>query len=100
MLDKQLIRSEITQVQRAVIKLGARVLTNDEGGLALSRLTEIIEEVVQIRRRGIEPLIVSSGAVGLGRDVLGLESNPTDLVEKQLCAAVGQSRLMEIYQQM
>src|SRR5690606_32235363 len=52
-----------------------------------------------LRRAGREVLLVSSGAVGLGRDALGLSETPTELAERQACAAVGQSRLMALYEQ-
>ena len=90
-------RPEIAAAQRVVIKVGTRVLTGDDGGLALSRLFALVETAARLRRRGREVLIVSSGAVGLGRDALGLATSPLELAERQACAAVGQCRLMALY---
>jgi glutamate 5-kinase len=80
-----------------VVKVGTRVLTHPDGRLALARIHQIIEVVAQVRRTR-DVLLVSSGAVGLGQEALGLEAAPSELTLRQACAAVGQSRLMEIYQ--
>jgi len=93
------IRPEIPLALRIVIKLGTRVLTHDDGRLALARLFRVVEAAAALRRQGKEVLLVSSGAVGLGVEALGLESTPSDIVERQACAAVGQTRLMDLYQQ-
>lgn len=92
-------RPEVAAARRIVLKLGTRVVTHDGGELALSRLFEVVEVAAALRRAGREVLLVSSGAVGLGRDALGLAETPSELVERQACAAVGQSRLMALYEQ-
>jgi len=91
-------RSVVGATKRVVVKVGTRVLTREPGGLALSRLYEIVEQLAELHRDGREILLVSSGAVGLGRESLGLDGEPTELGLRQACAAVGQSRLMELYQ--
>ncbi len=91
-------RSVLTSARRIVIKLGTRVLTHDNGRLALARLFSIVEAAASMRSGGREILLVSSGAVGLGRDALELEETPEDLALRQACAAVGQARLMALYQ--
>lgn len=93
------MREAIRDAERVIIKLGTRVLTHDDGRLALSRLFSIVEVASDCQRSGREVIIVSSGAVGLGRDALGLTQTPTELSERQACAAVGQSRLMGLYQE-
>jgi glutamate 5-kinase len=91
-------RPLLPAARRIVIKLGTRVITHDDGRLALARLTEVVEAAAVASRAGCEVLLVSSGAVGLGRDALGLATTPTALEERQACAAVGQVRLMDLYQ--
>ena len=91
-------RPEVAAARRVVLKLGTRVLTHDDGRLALARLLGVVEAAAELRRRDRDVLLVSSGAVGLGRDALGLEKTPADLEERQACAAVGQTRLMGLYQ--
>lgn len=91
-------RDALAATKRVVVKVGTRVLTRAPGGLALSRLYEIVEQLAELHLDGREVLLVSSGAVGLGRESLGLAGEPTELGLRQACAAVGQSRLMELYQ--
>jgi glutamate 5-kinase len=89
-------RPAVAAARRIVVKLGTRVLTHDVGGLALARMFGIVETVA--REKGREFLIVSSGAVELGREFLGLDATPADIELRQACAAVGQTRLMALYQ--
>ncbi|MEZ6183557.1 MAG: glutamate 5-kinase [Planctomycetota bacterium] len=92
------IRAPLLEARRIVIKLGTRVLTHDDGSLALSRLFGLIEDAVALRRAGKDVIVVSSGAVGLGREALGFGTTPSEVVDRQACAAVGQTRLMALYQ--
>lgn len=92
-------RGDLSGVRRLVLKLGTRVLTHDDGRLALSRLFHIVEVAASWVRQGREVLLVSSGAVGLGREALGLEGESLELPTRQACAAIGQARLMELYHQ-
>lgn len=92
-------RPQLLRANRVVIKLGTRVLTHDDGRLALARMFSVIEAAAHLRAHGKEVLIVSSGAVGLGQNALGFESTPEDLEERQACAAVGQTRLMGLYEE-
>lgn len=82
--------------RRVVVKLGTAVLTR-EGRLAHARLYAFAESVAALRRQGREVLIVSSGAVGLGAERLGLGPGPHPLGVRQACAAVGQGRLMALW---
>ena len=91
-------RPPLLEARRVVIKLGTRVLTHDDGRLALARLFGVVEAAAALRREGRDVLLVSSGAVGLGRDALG-GVEPATLADRQACAAVGQTRLMGLYQE-
>lgn len=92
-------RPEVADATNVVVKLGTRVLTNPDGQLALGRLFNVVETIANARSARRTVLLVSSGAVGLGRDALGLDRTPKQLAERQACAAVGQSRLMALYSQ-
>lgn len=92
-------RPALPRAHRVVLKLGTRVLTHDDGRLALARLFSVVEAAAALRIQGKEVLIVSSGAVGLGRDALGLDRTPEEVEERQACAAVGQTRLMGLYEE-
>jgi len=69
----------------------------DDGRIALGRFYGIAESAAKLRSEGREILLVSSGAIGLGMDRMGLKKRPTELAGLQACAAIGQSRLMSIY---
>ncbi len=84
-------------VKRIVVKLGTNVIMRADGKVALGLLCGLVEGLAVLREQGLEVLVVSSGAVGLGAERLGLPSRPTALAEVQACAAVGQSRLMALY---
>ncbi|MGE9296856.1 MAG: glutamate 5-kinase [Puniceicoccales bacterium] len=93
-------KSEIrnTAIHRVVVKLGTGILTSDVGRLDAACLERIAAQIAEMRQRGLEVIVVSSGAVGLGMGRLGLKQRPTKLAGLQACAAVGQSILTETWQ--
>ncbi len=90
-------REKIKQSDRIVIKFGTNILTNDEGEVSLSRIYSFIEDVSTLKKSGKEVILVTSGAVGLGKKKLGITSTEATAM-KQACAAIGQSKLMSIYE--
>jgi glutamate 5-kinase len=93
------VRHEVTQARRIVVKLGTHVVTHSNGEFALGRVGNLVESLAHLHRAGHELLVVSSGAVGLGRGVFGLRERPRSLGLRQACAAAGQGRLMAHYDQ-
>ena len=92
-------RRNLKDAHRIVVKLGTHVVTADGVNLAVARLNGILSSLVKLRQAGREVVIVSSGAVGLGMQELGLTERPRSLGLRQACAAVGQSHLMAFYTQ-
>ncbi|MBL9204568.1 MAG: glutamate 5-kinase [Opitutaceae bacterium] len=88
----------ITQPRRVVVKLGTGVLTSGIGLLDTARIAAIARELADLRAQGVEVIVVSSGAVGLGMGALQLARRPKELSKKQACAAIGQSLLMQTWQ--
>lgn len=87
--------------KRIVIKIGSSSLTHAETGkLNLRKLEVLVRELSDLRNQGKEVVLVSSGAIAVGAAVLGLDGKPSELDKKQACAAVGQARLMMIYQKL
>ena len=85
--------------RRAVVKIGSILLVDDETGrLRSDWLAALIEDVVSWRARGTEIILVSSGAIAVGRKSLGLDDGDLRLEEKQAAAAAGQIRLAHAYQ--
>lgn len=90
-------RARVAAARRVVVKVGTNVVMRDDGAPALGRLYGLIESVAGERRKGREMVVVSSGAVGLGAQRLGLSGKPKTLAMKQACAAIGQGRLMSVW---
>lgn len=90
-------RDSLKSASRIVVKLGTGVLTDSRKLIDPAQLEQIVAQVAALRKAGKEVVVVTSGAVGAGMGALGYENRPTDLAEKQACAAVGQSRLMAVY---
>lgn len=87
--------------QRIVIKVGTTTITYEEtGNLNLDKLEKFVRILINLRNQGKDVIVVSSGAVGAGRIALGLNHRPESEAEKQACAAVGQARLMMIYEKL
>ena len=92
-----MLREEFITAKRIVIKLGTNVLRNADGEVAISRIYSFIEDMSKLVKQGKEVILVTSGAVGLGKKRLNLDSTAEDGV-KQACAAIGQSKLMSFYE--
>lgn len=87
--------------KRIVIKIGSSSLTHEETGrLNFEKMEHLVRVLCDIRNRGIDVCLVSSGAIAVGRDVIGLKERPIDISTKQACAAVGQGKLMMSYQKL
>ena len=90
-------RKEFINAKRIVVKLGTNILRNSEGYVSLPRVFSFIEDMASLVKAGKEVTLITSGAVGLGRKRLGLEGT-TGTALKQACAAIGQGKLMSIYE--
>lgn len=90
-------RTEFIKAKRIVIKLGTNVLRNDDGYVSLPRVYTFIEDIANLVKSGKEVIVITSGAVGLGKKRLGLEDTQGTAL-KQACAAIGQGKLMSIYE--
>lgn len=95
------MRSELLKdTTRVVVKLGTGVLTDSRKQPDRAQMEQLVAQIAEQRQLGKEIVLVSSGAVGAGMGALGYEKRPSDLAELQACAAVGQSRLMAIYEKL
>lgn len=95
------LRERLKDKKRIVIKIGSSSLMHEEtGALNLTKLEILVREVSDLRGMGKDVILVSSGAIAIGSKVARLESKPKRIEEKQACAAIGQARLMMIYQKL
>ena len=87
--------------KRIVIKIGSSSLTHAAtGSTNLSKMEKLVRVLTDLKNQGKDVILVSSGAVAVGRKTLGLKEKPTIIPIKQACAAVGQARLMMVYQKL
>ena len=92
---------DFTKKKRVVVKIGSSSLNRGEtGNLNFTKLEHLVRELCDMRNRGMDVCLVSSGAIAVGRQTIGLNERPKDISTKQACAAVGQARLMMTYQRM
>lgn len=90
-------RKKFINAKRIVIKFGTNILRNSDGYVSLPRIFSFIEDIAALVKTGKEVIIVTSGAVGLGKKRLGIEDTSGTAL-KQACAAIGQGKLMSIYE--
>jgi len=83
--------------KRWVIKLGSGLLTRKDGKVDRVQIGRIADQVAGLMKKGIEVVVVSSGAVSAGMTAMNLEKRPKDARELQACATVGQPELMSVY---
>lgn len=96
-----MIRKTLKEKKRIVVKIGSSTLTHEEtGGLDLVKMEILVRILTDLRNQGKEIVLVSSGAIAVGKTALGLQEKPNKRSLKQACAAVGQSRLMMVYQKL
>jgi glutamate 5-kinase len=88
----------IARARRIIVKVGSRLLVSaDTGALNSEWLASLVADLAELKKEGREVLLVSSGAVALGRRALGLKQGSLRLEESQAAAAVGQVRLAQAY---
>lgn len=84
------------QPRRIAVKVGSNVLTRPDGRLDISRMAALVDQIAELHRRGIQVMLISSGAVASGRGALP-EIQDDSVTGRQLFAAVGQAKLIEHY---
>ena len=82
---------------RIVVKVGSNVLTRADGSLDTTRVSAIVDQLVALREKGYETILVTSGAVACGRSLIREDRTLTDVQQRQLYSAIGQVRLMDLY---
>jgi glutamate 5-kinase len=101
-MGKNTVKTGLSTIpyQRIVVKLGTRLLTGGGNRLDLKAMAGLVAQIATLHAKGIEQVIVSSGAIASGRHKLGLTKTDKGIALKQVLAAVGQSRLMNVYEQL
>lgn len=100
MTEKRKTVASLASAKRLIVKIGSALLVDEEsGGIRRKWLDALADDVAALRERGTDVILVSSGAIAVGRRHLGLESGTLRLEEKQAAAATGQIRLAHAYQE-
>ena len=95
------IRERMKEKKRIVVKIGSSSLMHDNTGkLNLLKIEKLVRILVDIKNSGKEVILVSSGAIAVGKTAIGLHERPDELPVKQACAAIGQAKLMMVYQKL
>ncbi len=93
-------RRKLANARRVVIKVGTSTLTYANGKLNLFRIEQLVREMADLHNRDMEVILVSSGAIRVGANRMGLKKAPTTIPEKQALAAIGQGALMQLYEKL
>lgn len=100
MTEKRRHSANLASAKRLIVKIGSALLVEQEsGGIRRKWLDALADDVAALKARGTEVILVSSGAIAVGRRHLGLETGALKLEEKQAAAATGQIRLAHAYQE-
>jgi glutamate 5-kinase len=98
MSDRDIRKKTLAKGRRIVVKVGSSILASVEGGLHYDVFSRLTKEISELKRQGFEIVLVSSGAIAAGMEKLGYKTRPQAITQKQATAAVGQTRLMNIYE--
>jgi glutamate 5-kinase len=98
MSNKDIRRKILGKARRIVVKVGSSILASVDKGLHYEVFSRLTKEISDLKRQGCESVLVSSGAIAAGMEKLGYKTRPQAITQKQATAAVGQTRLMNIYE--
>lgn len=96
-MEKNNIKGQAPMLKRVVIKIGTSVLLDNKKKISTHMIGSIADQVKAIQKMGIKPVIVTSGAVACGMEMLNLKKKPKEIEKKQALASIGQVLLMNMY---
>ncbi|MBP5384924.1 MAG: glutamate 5-kinase [Lachnospiraceae bacterium] len=98
---EQELRAQLKERKRIVVKIGSSSLHHmATGELNLTKMERLVRELCELRNQGKEVILVSSGAIAVGKKTINLSPDDTQIPLKQACAAIGQAKLMMIYERL
>jgi len=90
-------RAHLARHKRIVVKIGTTSLTYPNGMLNLQRIEKLCWVLADLFNQGKQIILVTSGAIGVGANSIGMTARPRDIVGRQAASAVGQAILMQVY---
>ena len=91
------IMNENMKFKKIAVKIGSNVLTRADGTLDITRMSALVDQIAALHKKGVEVVMISSGAVASGRSILGLNKKLDVVDQRQLYSAVGQAKLINHY---
>lgn len=91
---------DLSDIRKIVVKVGSSSLCDEKGQVDREKISHLISQVSQLKEKGYTVVLVSSGAIAAGMGTMQLENKPQTIPEKQALAAIGQAKLMEIYEEL
>lgn len=85
------------KIKRIAVKIGTSSLTHENGTINIAAIERLVRILSDLKNRGLEVVLISSGAIGIGASKLGIKGKPGTIRERQAAAAVGQCALMDLY---
>lgn len=85
---------------KIIVKVGTNVLTRPDGSLDMTNISQLVDQLAYLKKNAFDVVLVSSGAVGAGRELLPMADQLDPVVRRQMLSAIGQVRLMEVYRQL
>ena len=99
MEENDRLRNSLKNKKRIVVKVGSSSLVHEETGMTdLFKLEQLVRILCDLRNQGKDVILVSSGAVGMGMQTMGILKRPYSIAKKQACAAIGQGQLIGVYE--
>lgn len=96
-MNRELLKDK----KRIVVKIGTSTITHETtNNLNFIKMEKLVRILADLQNQGKEVVVVSSGAIAVGRQAVGMKKRPAEVAEKQACAAVGQAKLMMVYQKL
>jgi glutamate 5-kinase len=91
------MRNRLKSAKRVVVKFGTSILLDENAYPTKAHIKKLVSQIATLHKQGRDVILVSSGAIGSGMKVLGLNKRPKNLPDLQMCASIGQSYLMSLY---
>lgn len=93
-------RKDLRKAKRIVVKVGTSTITHETGKMNLFRMEKLVRELAGLANEGKEIILVTSGAIAVGQDRMGLKEKPKAIPARQALAAIGQGILMHVYEKL
>ncbi|MBD3346757.1 MAG: glutamate 5-kinase [Chitinivibrionales bacterium] len=96
-MDRKTFYDLVTPQSTIAVKIGSRILSSPTKAASVKRIRTLVEDIVELKKKNVSVVLISSGAIAHGMHALGLSKRPTEIPLQQACASIGQHHLMQMY---